>query len=132
MSTHVPLALDETLLALVPEQLSGHAYARAIVLKPTLLGGLVPALRLARMAEAHEIKPVISASFEAGVGMLGLLAMAAVLGSGEVPAGLDPYRWLATDVFSPRLPLESPVVDLAAVMQTPYQFDLSCLEDVSI
>ena len=36
----VPVALDESLVGMEPEELEEHRYARAVVLKPTLLGGI--------------------------------------------------------------------------------------------
>ncbi|MFQ5571900.1 MAG: o-succinylbenzoate synthase, partial [Rhodothermales bacterium] len=84
----VPVALDETLVGLSPEALPRHAYARAVILKPTVMGGLIPTLRMARRAEALGMTPVISAAFETGVGMLGLVALAAAVGTQDVPVGL--------------------------------------------
>lgn len=57
---------------------------------------------------------VISSTFESGVGMRHLVALAAALG--DTPAGLDTYRWLAEDVLDRPLPIAGPVVDVAAVL----------------
>ena len=46
----LPVALDESLVLMQPEALEGHGYARAVVLKPTLLGGISRTLRFARLA----------------------------------------------------------------------------------
>ena len=57
---------------------------------------------------------VVSSTFESGVGMRHLVALAAALG--DTPAGLDTYRWLADDVLERRLSLAGPTVNVADVL----------------
>jgi O-succinylbenzoate synthase len=106
--TSVPVALDETIQA---GALPGdHPYAAAVLLKPTLVGGMQAAQRLAYEAARLGMQPVLSASFESGVGLRALVAFAAGLGTKDVPMGLDTFRRLQTDVIQPRLPLNGPCV----------------------
>lgn len=108
--TGLPVALDETL------QAPGGAvapWAAAAVLKPTLVGGLAATLRLAADAQRLQVPVVLSAAFESGIGLRGVVALAAA--TGAQAAGLDPYRWLATDVLNERLPLARPVIDVEAL-----------------
>ncbi len=107
--TGLPVALDESLAGLNPDILGEHCYAQAVVLKPTLLGGIHHTLRLAERARSLGMTPVVSSAFETGVGTLGLVALAACIGGGDVPAGLDTYRRFARDVLEPRLDLQSSV-----------------------
>ncbi|HSL01722.1 MAG TPA: o-succinylbenzoate synthase [Rubrobacteraceae bacterium] len=111
--TGLPVALDESLITMEPEALGEHRYATAVVLKPTLLGGLSAALRFAGEASRLGMAPVVSSAYETGVGTAALVALAAAI-DGDVPAGLDTYRRLADDVVSPRLALPAPVVDVRA------------------
>ena len=117
----VPVALDESLAGMPPLALQDHEYARAVVLKPTLLGGISATLRLANRARELGITPVISSAYETGVGTLALIALAA--GVGEAPAGLDTYRRLAQDVLVPRLRLPSARIDVRAMMVTRREMD---------
>ena len=117
----VPVALDESLAGMPPPALQDHEYARAVVLKPTLLGGISPTLRLANRAKELGISPVISSAYETGVGTLALVALAA--GVGEVPAGLDTYRRLTQDVLAPRPRLTSARIDVGAMMGTRREMD---------
>jgi O-succinylbenzoate synthase len=110
----VPVALDESLSGMEPEALERHLYARAVVLKPTLLGGILRTLRFADLASRLGMKPVISSAYETGIGTAALVALAAGVGAEEVPAGLDTYRGLAGDVLRPRLDLPAPRVDVRA------------------
>ena len=125
---NLPVALDESLVGLPIRELREHTYARAVVLKPTLLGGLAHTLEMAQHAHALGMKPVISSSFESGVGMLALAALASATGRGRVPAGLDTYRMLAADVLQPRLPLDTSEVDIAALAPSAWRIDESRLE----
>ena len=109
------VALDESLADMEPEALEDHGYAQAVVLKPTLLGGITRTLRFARRASRLGVRPVISSAHETGVGTTALLALAAGVGGEEVPAGLDTYRRLAGDVIRPRLELSAPRVDVRAL-----------------
>ncbi len=124
--TGLPVALDESLVGLPAEALADHAYARAVVLKPTLLGGLVPALRMARAATHLGITPVLSAAFETGLGLRGLVALAAALP--DVPAGLDTYRRLADDVLTPRLDVAGSTLDVPAMMNVERSIRTDLLE----
>lgn len=111
--TGLPVALDESLIAMGLGALGEHRYAAAVVLKPTLLGGLSVALRLAGEASRLGMTPVVSSAYETGVGTAALVALAAAI-DGGVPAGLDTYRRLADDVVSLRLALPAPVIEVRA------------------
>ena len=125
----LPVALDESLVGMEPGDLERHAYAGAAVLKPTLLGGVSRVMRLAGAAKALGIAPVVSSSYEAGVGTGALVALAAALG-GE-PAGLDTYRALAEDVTEAPLPLPAPTVDVRGAIEAARKVDVGRLLPVS-
>jgi O-succinylbenzoate synthase len=126
----LPVALDESLVGMEPEDPERHAYARAVVLKPTLLGGVSRALRLAEGARALGMAPVLSSSYESGVGMGALVALAAAVG--EVPAGLDTYRALTEDVIVAPLPLPASTVDVRETMEAARKVDAGRLESIPL
>ncbi len=126
----LPVALDESLVGTLPENLGGHPYVRAIVLKPTLLGGVWRVLRLAERAKALGMASVVSSSYEGGVGTGALVALAAVVG--EEPAGLDTYRTLAEDVIEVPLSLPAPTVDVRETMEAARKVDVVRLEPVPL
>lgn len=125
----LPVALDELLVGVEPESLGGWRYARAVVLKPTLLGGISRSLRFAREARALGIRAVISSSYESGVGTGALVALAAAVG--DEPVGLDTYRRLAEDVIEAPLSLPAPVVEVRQAVEAARRVDLRKLEPVS-
>jgi O-succinylbenzoate synthase len=123
-----PVALDESLVGMEPEVLEEHRYARAVVLKPTLLGGISNTLRIAERALRLGMTPVVSSAYESGVGTAALVAMAASIGDHPVPAGLDTYRALADDVLDIPLGLPAPSVDVAEAAVASRAIDVGRLE----
>src|SRR5215218_9203667 len=119
----VPVALDESLAGMEPEALQDHGYARDVVHKPTLLGGISRTLRFASRASYLGFKPVMSSAYETGVGTAALVALAAGIGDEEIPAGLDTYRQLGGDVLRPSLDLPAARVDVRVLMDTRREID---------
>jgi O-succinylbenzoate synthase len=108
--TGLPVALDETTRERRPETLPADFPVRAVVLKPTLLGGIGETRRWAEWARARDATLVLSASYESGVGLRMLAALAGALS--EAPAGLSTYSRLADDVLRPRLSLDGAEADV--------------------
>jgi o-succinylbenzoate synthase len=122
----VPVALDESLIGVEPEELED--FAVAFVLKPTLLSGISVTLRVAERALSLGVTPVVSSAYESGVGTAALLALAAGIGDFPVPAGLDPYRMVAGDVLETPLDLSSPSVGVKETTDASRTVDVRRLE----
>ncbi|HEX9951659.1 MAG TPA: o-succinylbenzoate synthase [Rubricoccaceae bacterium] len=121
LDTGLPIALDETLQH--PGGIDAiRGWAAAVVVKPTLVGGIAAALAIAERARAVGVRVVISAAFESGAGLRGLVALAAATGGHA--AGLDTYRWLARDVLADRLPLDRPLADVPGLLARPVRIAL--------
>lgn len=125
--TGMPIALDETVQAGAAP--SSHPYAAAVILKPTLVGGMQATQRLADEAVRVGATPVLSASFESGIGLRGLIALAAGLGTKDVPVGLDTYGRLRADVLAPRLPMDGPRVSVAELFAAEETLNAAVIED---
>jgi o-succinylbenzoate synthase len=123
-----PVALDESLVAMEPEDLEAHRYASAVVLKPTLIGGIARTLRLAERALRLGMTPVVSSAYESGVGTAALVALSAGIGEREIPAGLDTYRSLAGDVLDVALDLPAPGIDVTETAEASRKIDVRRLE----
>ena len=125
------VALDESMVDIPAEELAEHsAYAKAVVLKPTILGGFAHAMDLVERAQAAGLTPVLSSAFEAGIGTMGLVALAACVGEEGVPVGLDTYRRLEQDVVRPRLKLDSGQVDVPSMMSAKRTMNGHMLREV--
>ena len=91
-ATAMPYALDETLLE--KGDLLRYQNAAALIVKPTLLGGVEKIRSLADCG----VPLIFSSCFESGVGILNVARWAAEYAP-NTPAGLDTYRWLQNDLL---------------------------------
>ncbi len=98
--TNLRVALDETLIEMTPTRLADRPFVSAIVLKPTLLGGLERSAQLARAAKSLNMKVVISSSFESSVGIAALAQLAAAFDTFNTPAGLDTLGYFEQDLLN--------------------------------
>jgi len=98
--TGISIAIDETLnydgAGSLPPRFPGLV---AAIVKPTLAGGVIAACRLAEKLTALEVVPVVSSSFETGVGLRTLALLAGAIHPAGVAAGLDTHRFLAETIF---------------------------------
>jgi o-succinylbenzoate synthase len=93
-SIGIPLALDESLRTRPVDFARARALGvTTLVLKPTTLGGLGPALALARAATAYDIAAIASHTLEGPVGFMAAATLAFALG-GQRPHGLGPHAGL--------------------------------------
>ena len=129
-ATGIPVALDESLLELRPDDLEGRREVGAVVLKPTLLGGAARAREWVAKALALNVRPVVSACFESGVGLLALASFAWASTGEAVPAGLDTYRWLGADVVRPRIPFDTGAIEWNDAMAQAHRIDGSRLSEI--
>lgn len=91
------IALDESLLALTPDELGAALRSpqlAALVLKPTLLGGLSAVFALAELARRAGVAAIVSHGLEGPVGTAACAELALALG-GDHPAGLAAHSALA-------------------------------------
>ena len=111
----MPLALDETVLDHKLAEWKKIKGVVAVVLKPTLAGGLKACVDIANAAVSIGAMPVVSSSFESGVGTIGLAALAAFVTRSDEAAGLDPHWRLAEDVLRERLDIVNGTLYLAGM-----------------
>jgi O-succinylbenzoate synthase len=112
-------ALDETLLE--RDTLDDFPNAAALIIKPTLVGGVADIDRLA----GHKKPLVFSACFESGIGILHVGRLAARYAP-DVPAGLGTYSHLEGDVLASRLVFDHWTLRL----DQPVAVDLTRLAEV--
>ena len=89
----VPIALDESLAGEEgPARLSRLAAAgvcKWVILKPTLLGGALACMEVARRARAAGVEPIVSHTFDGPIAMAAAAALAVALPPPRHAAGLD-------------------------------------------
>ncbi|HMP89743.1 MAG TPA: o-succinylbenzoate synthase [Kiritimatiellia bacterium] len=126
----LPWALDESLAMLQPDSLPALKNLVALVIKPTLLGGITPALKWRNWAGKHECFCSISSTFESGVGMIGLLAMAGAKFH-DRSAGLDTYSMLADDIIKPPIEIKNGRMGIYQSFQKNWQIDFDKLDQIA-
>jgi L-alanine-DL-glutamate epimerase-like enolase superfamily enzyme len=100
--TGLPFALDESVENLTRESLlplmlqDGCA---AVVLKPTLVGGIEAAAGLATVARARGKRVVMTNAFESGVAHCHVTLWCGAFGGTGVAHGLNTYERLASDLL---------------------------------
>ena len=113
----LPVALDESLVNMAPEDLASWSKIKAVVLKPTLLG-FEKTIRFARTAMHLGMTPVVSSAFESGVGVTILAQIASSINQGKVPAGLDTLDRFAEDLLQTPLTIEHGELTVPALPNT--------------
>ena len=126
--TDLSIALDETTHEREPGVLRGEVPASAVVLKPTLLGGIQETRAWSRVAQEHGTTPVVSASYESGIGLRMLMTLSAV--GPDVPVGLSTYDRLAADVLRSSLPMDGSTIDVESVVAPEASIDENRLEHI--
>lgn len=111
--TRAPIALDETLTESPCVQLD-RTRCRAVVLKPSLLGGFEKTTQIIRRAQQHSIIPVISSAFQCALTTRMYVLFAALNGITETPLGLDTGRWFQEDLLS-----VPPAVERGSILVRP-------------
>lgn len=120
-ATGLPVAIDETTREHAPEALPTLGPVAAVVLKPTLLGGLSTLRQWVDAARAQDATPVLTAAYESGLGLRTIAALTAALT--DAPAGLSTYDRLAADLLAPRLPMAGPTVDVPRLFESTLRRD---------
>ncbi|MCL4545855.1 MAG: o-succinylbenzoate synthase [Chloroflexi bacterium] len=104
----LPLAADESVDD--PRRaraLLARGAVTALVLKPTVLGGIGATLALAALAARANVASIVTSSFETGVGLAACLATAAALPELPFACGLATAGHLQSDLVRSRPLLES-------------------------
>jgi o-succinylbenzoate synthase len=96
--TSISLAADES----IRNYISAQAFilrkaVDVIVLKPMLIGGLIPTLEVIELAEKNNIIPVITSSFESAIGRMNAVIAAACVKAG-VAHGLAVSQYYEEDI----------------------------------
>ena len=105
--SNVPIAPDESVRSIEDAKrfIEGGSVS-FIVLKPMLLGGLIPTLKIIRIAEKNKIIPIITSSFESAIGRTNAIIAAATVKS-NVAHGLAVNNYFENDLIKNRFNVKS-------------------------
>lgn len=103
--TSVALAADESIRD--SETAKKFLAAKAIgfvILKPMMLGGLLPTLEIIELAEKNNVIPVITSSFESVIGRSNVVIAAASV-KADIAHGLAVFRYFEDDIAEDKYPI---------------------------
>jgi o-succinylbenzoate synthase len=104
----LPIAIDETTRDTAPDEWLRWGL-RAVVLKPSLNGGLLSLMPLISMIERYGAYVTLSSSFESGLGLRSITLLASLLERcGAI--GVDTASFLGEDLTEPPFPPSTPSV----------------------
>jgi O-succinylbenzoate synthase len=110
----IPIAIDESTRDIAPDDWLRWSI-RAVVLKPSLNGGLLSLLPLISAIERHGAYITLSSSFESGVGLRSIALFAATLDRcGAI--GIDTASFLKEDLVEPHFPRATPTIELSELI----------------
>jgi O-succinylbenzoate synthase len=124
---NIPIAFDESLKEIAPDELKKYNSLKAVVLKPTMLG-YTKSMAYATNAISLGINPVISSSYESPVGIYILASMSAIVDN-QVPAGLETLNRFDNSIF-PDLDISHGHLDLQKHQNFFKQIDRSNFEEI--
>lgn len=103
--TSVPLAADESIRNF--ETAQKFILEKAIdfvILKPMMLGGIIPTLDIIELAEKNKVIPVITSSFESAIGR-GYAVIAAASVKVDIAHGLSVSKYFEDDIANDKYPV---------------------------
>ncbi len=110
--TSIPLAADESIRNL--ESAEGFISRNAIdyvILKPMMLGGLIPTFEIIELAEKNNITPVVTSSFESSVGRANAVIAASACNS-ETAHGLAVSHYFEKDLDVEKYPVVDGCIEI--------------------
>jgi len=90
--SEIGLGLDESIFDLEKQKISLPPGTKALILKPSVIGGISKYFTYLKWSLKKEIKVVISSTFESSLGLFTLSLLASK--EGKTPSGLNTYRYL--------------------------------------
>lgn len=109
---NIPVALDESLFDLAFTAVADiKAVADIIVIKPSLIGGLVALQQIVLLAKQSGVAVLFTSTFESSLGLWQCANLAAAYGS-DVAHGLGTYAWFASDLLVPSLSVDRGQIDV--------------------
>jgi O-succinylbenzoate synthase len=107
----LPLAIDESVRDMNIDSIREAEHITAVVIKPTVGGGIARSLAIVRACRQSGKTPVLGAAIESSLalGMIAQMAASLIL---DIPIGLDTARLFSRDLISPSLELVDYAIDI--------------------
>jgi len=96
--TKIPVALDETLVEKPCDFLEEFDWLKAIIIKPSVIGGFEKAKKWTVNALKHDIDPIFSNAFLSGVGLASIAKLVTTLKLNHLAMGLETFKLFKIDL----------------------------------
>lgn len=91
----VPIAIDESILSPISQELLKLANVMAVVLKPSVIGGIKSTIEYVKDIKRMNKKAILSSTFESSIGLWAISSLA----DSDNFHGLDTLRWFTENIF---------------------------------
>ena len=103
----IPLAVDESIRTIEDAEIFINKKAADIlILKPMMLGGLLPTLKIIELCEKNKMDVIITSSFESSLGRSFAIFAASTV-KNKVAHGLGTAKYFTKDIFPDPYPINS-------------------------
>lgn len=127
----LPIALDESVRDFSIDDIRDGDYFSAVVIKPTVVGGIARSLEIIRACKQSGKKAVLGAAIESSVGLSMIAQMASSL-LDETPIGLDTGRLFIRDLTDPPLQIVDYTVTIEPEATAPFRLNHDLLTEVPL
>ena len=108
----IPIAADESMLSQsLRESIFEHSAVDYVILKPMLLGGITTSWPIAKKALQHDMKIIVTTSFDSSLGIAAAAHLAAAIGNDEFH-GLSTGEYLRSDLIKNTLVPDNGIIDM--------------------
>lgn len=122
--TSLPFAIDESLFEFDDLPIK----TKALILKPSFVGGIHKTYQFIKLAQSKGIQPIISSAFESGLGLRTLAKVASFIPE-NIAMGLDTFRRFKNDVIKPPFIVKNGFVEILPFKEN-YKLNYSMLEKI--
>ncbi len=130
LKTGIPIAIDENSDNFYNDHPLDNEYIKAIILKPSMLGGFHNTAGLIYKLKNKNIKPILSNAFLSGLSLSMISLFAAQMKLLHYPVGLDTLGYFTNDPLEKDFPLIKGGIDLPEVLKLFNQINFNILEDL--
>jgi o-succinylbenzoate synthase len=127
--TTIPVALDESLMALSIDEVKSIEGVDLLILKPAILGGIEKIWEITSRARTVGLTSVVSSTFESGIGILALANIAACL-SRFKDAGLDTLKWFDHDLLNEKILYRKGRIDVSQRLIQTQNINFKMLKEI--
>jgi O-succinylbenzoate synthase len=128
--TKMPVALDETIAEIPPDNLKKFDWVKAIILKPSLIGSFQKTKEWTLEALKYNIDPILSNAFLSGVGLAFIANLATKFKLNHLTMGLETFKFFQTDLPAEPFSISNGKINVSDIYEKSLSIRKDMLEKV--